>query len=322
MPALLNSRVSAVILSRGSTWSPQPWEPPYLLPDNGQAWPTATASCVFYDTSGGTLATVAGTVTPTGITFTAAPAVVDLIPNGSNFEVFLTVSGSPYQIRYGKVIRREAQFTTQPGSVSTPLAFTDSWPTLGIRSTWVAIQGSIFVADNSGESLPNGLACNLGGGALRWYTPLTGDTVTVKISTLNQHNYGVSSTAKLRVILCADIAFSSFLAVEFEASSDGAGVHSDLIHFCTGTGPQAVTYRGSSISNVVADGDSYTVRYDNATGILSVYKGTSTSPLGSWTDSTHIVPHGPGYRYLGVSSFATITSYGIQPTTWQAQDAI
>lgn len=330
MPAILNARVSAVILSRGSTWSPQPWEPPYLLPDAGQAWPTATAQCVFYDTAGGTLATVDGTVTASGIAFNAAPDVVDLVPNGANFEIFLTVSGDPYQIRYGKVIRREAFFTQTPASVTTPLDFTDSWPTTGLKSTWVTVIGNPVVHDNSGLSLPNGLgALNWPSAqdynALRWYKPLSGDSVRVKVSALNRHVYGTNSFAKMRVILCANTSLSSYLAVEFAATADGSGTHTDQIHLATSNGFDStngfnVAYRGSAITNVVANGDEYTVHYDDSAGALSVYKGTDTTPLGTWTDSTHLIPHGPGYRYVGLSFYYSTNTDGLQATSWQAID--
>jgi hypothetical protein len=319
---MLDSRVSAVILSRGSTWEPLPQHPPYLLADR-VPWPDgATAQAVFYDTSGTTLATVDGTVSSAMISFSAAPTVVDLIPNAANFEIFLTVDAKPYQIRYGKVLRREAQFTTQPESVTSPLEFTDSWPTLGIRSTWTRVAGTIAVKDNSGLSLPNGVNANAGSSAMRWYKPLGGDSAKVTVSTVNGFAYGASTTAKMRVILSADVAFSSYLAVEFEASANGGGTHSDLIHLCTGTSSTTVAYQGSPISNVTATGDSYTVRYNDSTGVLSVYKGTDTSPLGSWTDSTHLVPHGPGYRYLGLGWVTSALVSPMLATSWQAIDDI
>jgi hypothetical protein len=319
---LLNARVSAVILSRGSTWNPQPFEPPYLLADDAGGWPAGTAQCVFYDNAGGTLATVDGTVAATGITFNAPPSVVDLIPAGANFEVFLTIDGDPYQIRYGKVIRREAQFAAQPASVTTPLAFTDSWPTLGIRSTWVVVAGLVGVNDNSGVSLPNGVNAAAGGSAMRWYKPLATDSSKVQVTALNRYTYGNSTHVKMRVILSANVAMTSFLGVEFEASANGAGAHTDLIHLITGSSPTSVTYQGTAISNVVATGDSYTVQYDDPTKTLSVYKGTSTSPLGSWVDATNLIPHGPGYRYVGLGWDTTSGQIPLQATSWQAIDGI
>lgn len=320
-----SSLVSAVTLSRGSTWNPGPGDSPYLLAV-ADRWPDdGTAQAVFYDTAGTTLATIDGTVTPTMISFTAAPDVVDAIPNGANFEIFLTTDSKPYQIRYGKVIRREAQFTGAPDSVLHPLEFTDSWPTLGLRSAWVVPFG-IEVFNNSGVSLPNGVsAYNTGSvtnGVMRWYKPLATDTVSVKVSTLNQHAYQPSSWAKMRVILAANVALTSYLAVEFVASANSGGTHDNGINFCTGTGPASLVQQTTGPSNVVADGDSYTIHYDDATAELSVYKGTDTTPLGSWVDSTHIVPHGPGFRYVGLSFYNSASSDGIQATAWQAMDTI
>lgn len=320
---MFDSRVSAVMLSRGGTWEPRPWDLPYLMPPAGSHWPDgATAQCVFYDNAGGTLAAVTGTVAPTGITFSEAPTVMDLIPAGANFEIFLTVDAKPYQIRYGKVLRREAQFTQQPESVRSPLAFADSWPTLGIRSTWINVNGvAIVVGDNSDLSLPNGVASN--GGAMRWYKPLSGDTAKVKIVGLNRYTYSASSSTKVRIILSANVSLTSYLAVEFEASSNASAVHTDKIHFCTGSGPTTVTYQGSPITNVYTTADEYTIRYDDTSGTLSVYKNADTTPLGSWTDTLGAVPHGPGYRYLGLGwAPATGFAQSLQVTSWQAIDDI
>ena len=141
---MAESRMSAVMLSRGSRWNPLPWEHPYLGVDPGALWDvTAAASATFYDTSGAVITSIDGAVTPTAITFDADPDQVDVIPAGANFEIFYTTTAGPTQIRYGKVVRREATFFQSPAVTTTfqPLQFTDTFPTLGLRSTWEAVAG-------------------------------------------------------------------------------------------------------------------------------------------------------------------------------------
>lgn len=326
---MYTSRPSVVALSRGSTWNPRVFDPPYTLPDDvvGGAWPAgATVQTVFYDNSGGVLGVVSGTVAPGGITLgPAAPAVVDVVPNGANFEVILTTSGGdPYTIRYGKVIRREAQFLLGAPPATTGLVFEDSWPTLGIRSSWIVMAGTTVVHDNSGASLPNGIGSpNTAGqsdNTLRWFQPLDGDSAKVKVTVLNQHSYTVGGAfAKMRIICCSDIAMSSYLVAEFSATNP-SGSHVDQLNFATGTGPTSLTYVGSPITHTLADGDDITVNYDEGSDTLSVYTGAGLTPVGSWPATG--IPHGPGHRYLGLAWSTSASSDGLQATSWEASDEL
>lgn len=315
---MFENRLSAVVLSRGSTWQPRPQDPPYLMADPLRAWPdNAVAYARFYDTTGAQLVDdIDGEVTPSFINFAADPDVVDLVPNGANFDITLDTNDGPFQIRHGKVIRREVEFFDSPGLTTKyqALRFTDTFPTLGLRSSWKAVAGRTKVFNNAPSSLPNGVGPNVGllfaASAIRWYAPLNGNSVRVNVSLLNQ------GTGKARVILCADQRFSSGLAVEFEESAH-------RIHFGKVTGPTTVTYLGSAIVNTVADNDNYTIVYNEATDTISVYKGTSTTPLGSYTDSLHAIPHGPGYTHLGLSwSNSGLLSQGIQCSYFSAAEGV
>ena len=308
--------MSIVELSSGASWNPQPHHPPYLLASPGQPWPDGTAWAVFTDSTGGELLTVDLEVTPDAILASADPEEVAPIPAGANFEILLEHAGAVDKIRYGKVVRREARFSNAPATQLTnqALKFVDTFPTLGLRTNWKAVAGRTKVFDNSGSSLANGVGPNVGllfaESAIRWDTPLNGDSVAVNVNLLNQ------GTGKARVILCADQRFTTYLGVEFEENAH-------KIHLCTGTDPVTVTYRGSEITNTVADNDNYTVRYNEGTDTISVYKGASTSPLGSWEDTTSLVPHGPGYRYAGLAWVNSgLLSQGIQVSFWQAKDDV
>lgn len=333
---MLDSRISAVILSRGSTWNPLPWQPPYLQSDPASAWPDGAAvQTVFYDTAGGVLATIDGVVEPDKITFNAPPSAVDGIPAGANFEIILTTGGAPYQIRYGKVIRKEPTFLQAPPTsiAAQPLKFVDSWPTLGLRSAWVPVSGATKVFDNSAAGLPNGIGPQgatglldvliafleslVGGGgsasSIRWFEPLNSDSAKVNVTLLNRHSgSGVSRTA---VVLCGDQSFTTWLAAVFGTDN--------TIGFAVGTGPGTAAFEGTQITNTVAGTpDNYTITYNDPTRTVSVYKGNNLTPLGSWTDAGEIVPHGMGYRYLGFAFSNAASDPGIQVTSWQAMDDV
>lgn len=318
---MLDTRLEAVLLSRGSVWNPYPASPPYLMAAPGSPWPTGTVSAVFYDTAGVTLATLSGTVAPDAITFNQPPAVMDAIPAGAKYEIFLTTGGSPYQIRYGTVLRREVTFPDSPANTTTfvPLQFADSFPTLGLSSKWVGIAGSSQVHDNSGSSLPNGVstATTLLGflgakSAIRFYTPVNGDSVKVHVSLLN---LGQGQTG---IVLCANALMTSYLAVVFDH-----GPSTQQIHLAIGSGPNTVTYQGSAVTHTVVNGNDYTIGYDDITKILSVYAGTNTTPLATFTDSSHVVPHGPGYRYLAMNwTSGALFSTGVEVSNWAVQDNV
>lgn len=328
---MYEARPSVVTLSRGGTWNPRPWDAPYTLPNDvvGGAWPDgSSAQTIFYDTSGGVLGVVAGTVAPDGITFMGDPAVVDLVPNGANFEIFLTTSGGdPYLIRYGRVVRREVEFL-QSGTpaASSGQAFSDSWPTTGIKSTWVQMALTrTVVHDNSGVSLDNGVGSpNVGSGqtdtAMRWFRPLDGNNAKVEIVALNQHNYTASSFTRMRVIVCSDQAMTSYIAAEFYAGADISDTHVNQISFLTGTGPTAVSYVGSPVTHLVHDSDDYTVNYDAGTDTLTVYAGTDLTPIATRTATG--VPVGPGHRYLGLAWSTSANTDGLQATSWEASDEL
>jgi hypothetical protein len=302
------------VLSSGSTWSM-----PSLLPEVGDIWPSGgTAYAVFTDTTGATLATIDGTITPTAVEFQGiSHTLVDPIPAGANCEVFITDGGgNPYKIRYGRVVRREVSFPNAPGQVATfqPLAFTDTLQRTALGNNWVPLGiGSVQIYQNAGISLPDGAGAPLGilgsPGAMRWFTPFNTDSVSVNINLLNQ------GACQLYVAVCSDIVMSTSAGIVFDSSANQVGA-------CVGTGPNSFTNEGSRVSHTVANGDNYTINYNNNTSTITLYAGTSTSPLVTWVDSSHLVPHGPGYRYMGFSWTSGILNNGLQVSSWSAQDSV
>jgi hypothetical protein len=316
----LQTKLSAVILSRGSTWNPRPDTLPYLFAFPGQEWPSGTAVCKFYDSAGAIITEVDGEVEPSEIRFNAEAETMDVVPQGANFEIFIeTDDGETYQIRYGKVIRKEAEFFSAPAVTTRnqALRFVDDFPTLGLRHSWEnALPGAPKpgVYDNLVLSLPYAVGAVQGlfgsNAAMRWYAPMNSDTVRVGVNLLNQ------GAGKTRVIVAADQRFTSFVGVEFDSAAN-------KIHFCTGNGSAInVIYRGTEISNTVVDGDNYRIYYNRVSNEISLLKNSSDTPLGEWVDDTEIVPHGPGYTYTGLSWSNPALSQGVQVAYWVAQDEV
>jgi hypothetical protein len=313
---MTTTRMSVLTLSRGSTWNPRPGEPPYLQAAIGDPWPDG-ADCytVFTDTSGGELATIyADTVTTSAIRFLADPDDVDLIPAGANFETFLETDDGPVKIRYGKVVRREVEYVDAPATQlqSIALNYTDTFPTLGLRSNWKAISGRTKVYNNTGSSLPFGVSANAtlfyARSAIRWDSPLNSDTAKSHVVLLNQ------GPGQCTVIICADQRLTSGLGVQFDSQAN-------RIHLGVVTGPTSMTYKTSALTHTVADLNDYYVTYDDLTKLLAVYKGTDLTPLQTWADTLNEVPHGPGYRYAGFSfNTGLLFSPGVEVAGWQAKD--
>jgi hypothetical protein len=145
--------------------------------------------------------------------------------------------------------------------------------------------------------------------AIRYFTPLNTDSFTINVNIL------ALGSGLTTIVGSSDILLSTYLGVTLDETNS-------QIHLGIGTGPTAVTYEGTAISNTFASGDNYTVEYNNLTKTLAVYKGTGTTPLGSWVDSGNIVAHGPGYRYLGFNWQNPANSNGLQISGWAAQDNI
>jgi hypothetical protein len=312
----MQSEQSAVILSRGGAWNPEPHEPPYLVARPGNEYPKgATARIDFTDTSGASLATFDGTVTPEAIRFFADPDEVDGIPAGANYEITLETLDSDYKIRYGKVIRREVTYFPPPAVNVTPMAFGDNFQRTALGRKWIAVAGRTRIFDNSGLSLPNGATVDgafFTKSAIRYYQPFTTDSIRMNVTVQNPFHL---LSGKTSFVVGSDANMTSGLAMQLET-----GLTNNWVHMGVLNGPTSVTYEGSSVSNVASSGDNYSINYNDSTKTMSVYKGTNLTPLAEWTDDTGIVPHGPGYRYVGFIFESSLVTAGIQVSSWSAKD--
>lgn len=314
------AKPSAVTLSRGSVWAKE-----YTAGEYRQdAWPDyATASIVFRNTRGAQITTIEATeVTAERIRFLAQPEEVDAVPLGAKFEVFVDTDDGPTMIAYGGVIRREAQFYDSPAAETRDEArgFTDTFQRERLGDRWEAVKGATKIYQNAGSSLANGVGANTGlfanqPSAIKYFRQLASNTVEIGVTLVNPGN----TNGKAAAVLCADIAFTTGLAVQWDSIAD-------TIKFGRLTGPTSMVQLGSSIPNEVANNDYHRIVYNDLTDTLYVYDGPAATPMGSWVDTDGVIPHGNGYCHVGFM-FNPGTSFifgstGPQFSGWTAKDTV
>jgi hypothetical protein len=77
------------------------------------------------------------------------------------------------------------------------------------------------------------------------------------------------------------------------------------------------------VARTFVQGESFTVRYNNLTDTVSVYAGTSLSPVMTpWVDTAHAVAHGNGHRYLFLANDPTAGDTGPLISGWTAADEV
>ncbi|AVJ50236.1 minor tail protein [Mycobacterium phage Mendokysei] len=318
--------MSVLELSRGSVWKPAPGLPPYLMAAPGQPWPAGSdAWVVFTDTSGSEIARIdADTVTAEQIQFVADSSVVDRIPAGANFELFVGTDDGPVKIRYGRVIRREVEYPDSPARQyqSSALQFTDPFPTLGLRSNWQQVLGRTKVT--SLTPLPNGVGPGLvllgdARSAIRWDQEMNSDTCRVKVRLVNKYNSGwPNDYAGLFIIVCADQRMTTGLGVKFYAGQQGVGVQL----FTLNGGPINATARTGLIPHALPANGDFTLYYDHSVDRLTVAAGDDPTPIAYWSDDDHMLPHGPGYRHFGAAWHNSTLNQGIYLTYISAKDDV
>lgn len=311
---------SAVLLSRGGTWKPRPYEPPYLMPEPGSTWPDkAFATVTFTDSTGAEILTLDGDVTPEAILFSGDPDEMDQVPAGSGYTITLeTPEGDVHVLRYGTVIRKEVFYTAPPGkAIKTPRSFSDSFQRSALGRKWIPVVGRTAIRDNSLWSVPNGVTVETAffqKSAIRYWLQFESDTVEVGVTVLNTDPLLAGRTA---VIICADAGLTTGIGMRFETSAFANQLHLGMV-----TGPNTMVDETAAVGNVVSNGDYYRLRYTDSTKVAAVYKGSSLTPLAEWDDKAGAVPHGPGYRHFGLAFEAALLGRGIQITSISAMDVV
>jgi hypothetical protein len=306
----LAPKINNLQLSKGQTFTAS-----YVLGSN--TYPTGTtASIIIYDNSEIVLATWTGTVS--GVTATFTQTAPDTIPHGSKFDLFLIYSnGNKIKHSYGIVVRNENRYPLNPTEITTnyALQFSDSFNRTYVGKYWVprSADNAVSIHDNSG-TIPNTLGPNnslFTSAAVLWYTPLNTDSVTVTASMVN------IGSGKCTLVVASDYNMTTWVGVQFET-----GISNNKLWIVRGTGPINWTTQSgtTSVNNTLTTGDTYVVKFNAVSKLISCFKNGSGTAAISGTATG--LPTGAGYRYSGIVWNSSLFSPGAEPSTWSAKDGL
>lgn len=308
-------KMGTLSLSRGQDF----WFTSYLR--NGNFPEGTTAHIDITDTAGGLIASVVGDVAANRIVFSESLGVVDLVPHGANYELFVMYDdGATFKIEYGTVVRGEARYPdAAPLDISaTAMYYGDDFQRTLLGPKWLIKSGTPKIYVNGGGLL-NGVASSqqlfswTEKFGMIYYAPLNGDDLTIHCKFINLLE-GMTT-----MVFCSDYNMTSYLGVQVLDSWLGL---SNKIRIVKGTGPYTVT-SVASVDSVTDTDDTFLIKYNSLTDSVSVFKNNSTTALLSYTDSSHTVPHGAGFRYLGINGESdSLFSTGPQVTSWTAKDGL
>lgn len=324
-----NNRV--IDLNRGNqaTWV-------YSLGSNRSFPAGTTSTLVFTNSYGQTLATWTGSVAVSAgtITFDQPSSDADEIARGSNWQLFATISGVKRLLSQGIVIRNEAPYPDAPPASSEydGARYQYSFGTPGYVSdpAWRVLNGLPTVYDNSARSLPNacaggsivgGTLAIYGTASMLWYAPLRTDAVRLTYNTIRS---GIYSNGDLLTVICSNYDMTNWVGFRHRqvwGLGNGGwlgGWSQDELSIVVGSGP--ITYTVKSTSPGDTENNSYyTAEYNPISNKYTLWQGTTVKV--QWTDSTNLVNHGLGERYVGFSFKGDVLEAGVQVSDWLIGDA-
>lgn len=294
-------------------------------PGVGRALPDGSSgSLVLQNSYGQTLATWSGTLSAGTLQFSQPSSDADPVPNGTAWTLMIDYNDSqgPRVKEQGTILRQEQPFPNAPAlnPALQAVSYSYSFGTTGFVTdpAWRLMNGHPTVYDNSGRGYPNAVAAgSLVGGDLAvfddvcmlYYAPLNTDAVRLTYTTVP---FGEGDAW---MIFCSNYDATNYAAIHHSRSLTG-----DQLSIATGTGPVSITDR-----QILSHGTTYenfTAEYDPSSNTFSVYKGTDTSPLVSWTDGASVVGHGMGNRYVGMGFKSAALTPGVEFAEWFIADDI
>lgn len=305
-----------------------PFEWSYSL-GRGKKFPFGTnAYLTFQNTYTQVLAVWEADASTGDLLFFAEAADADAIPDGTAWKltVDLNDGNSPRVFAQGNVIRVEAPFPDDPSQSNefdnVQYGYSFGSPGLIVDPAWRILNGHPRVYDNSGASLPNAVAAgSLQGGdlaifddvAMLYYAPLNNDPVRL---TYNVVRGQAVIGGEAWIVICSNYDMTNSAAIYHRQ-----GIGQDVSGIATGTGP--VTYQvRKQIAHATTSLDNYTAEYNPSSNTFNLYMGNSTTPLVSWEDTTEVVNHGLGERYVGFAFKSAFLSPGIEVSDWIISDSV
>jgi hypothetical protein len=265
----------------------------------------------------------------TRINWVVQPELVNHVPSGSNFEVFLNVEDNIHKVRYGRIARKEVSYPLNPLSAEEPpaLMYEDDLQRTIVGPRWVAKHGRVTMHTTpvTGGGTPDyGMAARnsidiFGAGlslwanaAVLWYAPMQSDIVEMTVGLCD------GGDGDTTIVLCSNYTMTQFIGVRFH---DPAGAGDD-IRVVTGTAWDNLSNEGSAYSHIVPDaGSLYKITYSYLTNEVNVFIGTSTTPVITRTISVPVAS-GPGFRYTGAIWQGTLINTGPLLYYWKVRDSV
>ncbi|WP_195167316.1 LtfC-like domain-containing protein [Mycobacteroides abscessus] len=305
--------LDTVCLASGASLDIPEWQLREKFPAGSEAQIT------FTDDVGAVLAQFDGEVGLEGVSFQVDEPDVRAIPHGTHFQILVTLpDGRINEFRYGTVVRKEPRYPLQQivSPEDSARQYTANFLGNYVGPMWRPMGGNgvLGIHDHSLIGKPNSMGPNFpafSSAAALWRWPMNMDSVTINVKVLNV------GAGKFNVIVCSDYAMESYMGIQFET-----GIVNNKVHIITGKTPITWDYQGDPVNNTVANDDTYAVKYNFLSNTLSCYKGSSLTPLIEWADTGHLIPHGEGFRYTGLSWNTALLSPGVEPTAWEAKDGV
>lgn len=308
-----------LVVSRGNAF-----DYTYRLPRT-KRFPEYTNHAVleFHNTYGQLLDVFFGSVSENEIRFLEDPSRTDLLERTTSWRLIVEIEGYPRVLEQGIVVRDEAPWPDMPPTSNRfdGVRYQYSFDTPGrlVDPSWHVLHGRPTVWDNSSRDLPNAVAA--GGGwaedvAIRWFAPLTSDPVRMTYNTIRPRN---NANGHMWVVICSNSDMSNWAGFHHKQVWGIGSWDDDEISVVTGSGPTTFTARESDEYDTETN-QSYTAEFNPVSNTYSLYIGEDTEPLISWTDSTHIVNHGPGERYVGLGFRSEGLDEGVQCSDWYIAD--
>jgi hypothetical protein len=317
----------------------------YILP-RGMDFPAgASGQLRFTDRAGGEYdnSPFTGTVSAdrTRITWSIAPILLQFIPAGANFEVFVTADGVTYKVRYGRVVRKEVSYPLNPlNVVAPPLMYEDDMqrsmpgPRWLIKSGRVSMQtvtginagvnyavGTAMASRNAFDIFGTGI--NLfSSSATLWYAPLQTDNIEMSIGLA--HNGEGDCT----IVFASNYAMTKFLGVRFRNEwnlGDAISLERVVkIQVVYGTAWNSVVNVGSVASYTLpTNGAMMKIAYNGMTKSVSVFSPASaTTPALTTSTASTAALSGSGFRYMGGIWQGTLGYTGPRMYYWKVKDVV
>lgn len=281
-----------------------------------------------YNSYGQRIGSWEGLVSGGVITFDQSPDVSDSIPAGTSWQLFADVDGATRLLAQGTVVRSEAPYPDAPPQSSeydgVRYQYQFATPGLLYDPAWRIMYGQPRIYDNSARSLPNAVtAGSIAGGdlvaygkcAMLYYAPLKTDAVRLTYNTIRNN---ANSNGTLYTVICSNYDMTNWVGFRHSQVFGVSTWDNDSLQIVVGSGPTTYVTK-ATVAGDTANNTYYTAEYNPLTNKYTLWKGT-TQVL-QWTDSTKIVSHGVGQRYVGFGFQGAVLDSGVQVSDWLIADA-